>query len=205
MKRTAVFLTLVFLGTGITGLPLRGQRIDLVKLKKEEAERRKKLAQMKKKKGQLVRVDNRNLKKIAAKSRPLGYVEAKSDTEKKESGEPIPAQPLSLGSETGGESEIGEDGGKHNAEYWQQLKRGLEESIVDLEKRISADQLRLNLLHSQYLTQDLPLKKQQIKEELDNLKIKHESDKERLKTLNRELEQLHERARRAGVPPGWLR
>ena len=205
MKRIAAFLTLLFLGMGSMALPIQAQKIDLVKLRKEEAERRKKLAQKKKKKGQLVRVDNTNLKIIAAKSKPLGYVEAGSDPEKKDSWEPIPAQPLSLGSEAGGESEIGEDGGKHNAEYWQRLKRGLEEGIVDLEKRLRTGQLRLNQLHSEYLTQDLPLKKQQIKEELDRLKLKHESDKERLKTLNRELEQLHERARRAGVPPGWLR
>ncbi|MCK5880212.1 MAG: hypothetical protein KAH24_10545 [Holophagae bacterium] len=205
MKRIAALLTMIFIGMGSVALPLQAQKIDLVKLKKEEAERRKKLAQKKKIKGQLVRVDDTNLKKIAAKSRPLGYVKTGSDTAKKNSGEPIPAQPLIVGSETGGEPEIGGDDGKHNAEYWQQLKRGLEEGIVDLEKRLRTDQLRLNQLHFEYLNQDLPLKKQQIKEELDKLRLKHESDKERLKTLNRELEQLHERARRAGVPPGWLR
>lgn len=178
---------------------LEAQNVDLVKLRKQEAERRKKL---KKDQQKQLQITNTNLKQIAKDRNKPGFAESGSQTE---NAPQAGVQPLVIAADGAVDSQSPESEERRTPEYWQQLKRGLEENIADLENRLRENESRLNLLHSQYLNQDLPLEKRRIKTELDELKSRDEQDKERLKQLKSELDELYERARKAGVPPGWLR
>lgn len=182
-------------------LPSRvdAQNIDLVKLRKQEAERRKKLKQEQQKQ---LQITDTNLKQIAENRNKPGFAESGSQEQNAPQAE---VQPLVISADGVVDSQSSESEVRRTPEYWQQLKRGLDESITELESRIRENDSRLNLLHTQYLNQDLPLEKQRIKTELDELRSRNEQEKERLKQLRSELEALLERARKAGVPPGWLR
>jgi len=194
---------------GVVALPppLPAQQVDLVKLKKEEAERRKKLKKNAKKR---IQVTNTNVKEIAETKNKPGFAESETETKKKKSAQdanesPAAVRPLLMDTDSEAADQPGEIENQNSAEYWQRLKRELEEKIADHESRVRQNESRLNLLHTRYLGQDLPLEKQRIKTELDNLKSRDEEDRARLKQLRKQLEDLHERARKAGVPPGWLR
>jgi len=204
MKKPVVILLALLLGGVFASPSLESQQVDLVKLRKKEKERREKLKQQKKKRA---RVTDSNVKDMAESKNKPGYAESGSDSGKKKEGqeeEPAVKPLVSVdGADKGSQPEVQDE--QTTAEYWQRLKRGLDERIADLENRLSQNESRLNLLHTQYLGQDLPMEKRRIKTELDNLKESDKQDRERLAQLRRELEELRDRARKAGVPPGWLR
>ncbi len=211
MKLRTWILVLGLLVGGYLPSFLDAQNVDLVKLRKEEAERRKKLKQKQEKP---VQITDANLKQIAEKRNKPGFAESEAEKETApETGETpqaepasqSEAQPLVIAADAAVDSQSGESEARRTPEYWQQMKRGLEEKIVELENRIRDNESRLNLLHTQYLNQDLPLERQRLKSELDELQKSQELDRKNLEQLRRELEELHERARKAGVPPGWLR
>ncbi|HDP95213.1 MAG TPA: hypothetical protein ENN40_07630 [Candidatus Aminicenantes bacterium] len=199
MKFGTLIVAICLLGGLSLPSRLDAQSIDLVKLRKQEAERRKKLKQEQQKQ---VQITDSNLKNIAEDRNKPGFAESGSQTENVPQTE---VQPLVIAADGVVDSQSPESEARRTPEYWQQLKRGLEESIAELENRVRENQSRLNLLHTQHLNQDLPLEKQRIKTELDELRKRNELEAQRLSQLKLELEELYERARKAGVPPGWLR
>lgn len=187
MKKLGL-LTIFFLVFNLTTAALNphAQEIDLVKLKKEEEERRKKLEKQKKKK--TVVITNETLKQYGERKKTSDSTkkpDVKSNPDASQKPEKV--DPM------------------QTKEYWQNLKKNLEKQIRELTQQIEIDQLELNRLSTEYLINDLPLEKQAIKERKDELARLLESQKKRLKGLQAEYDSLPEKARKAGIPPGWLR
>jgi len=51
----------------------------------------------------------------------------------------------------------------------------------------------------------LPLQKIDLKNKIDKLTAEHNKNKLKLESLKNQLNGLPEKARKAGVPPGWVR
>jgi hypothetical protein len=63
----------------------------------------------------------------------------------------------------------------------------------------------LNQLVTNYISMNLPLQKIDMKNQIDKLSADLEKDKLKLEGLQKEMDSLPEQARKAGVPPGWVR
>ncbi len=164
---------------------LFSDKIDLVDLKKKEKQRKKN-----QKKPSLV-ITNDNIGKLKFKNARYTLIEVVSD-KKTEPGTqqiaPLKKPPRN-----------------REKEYWQSMKRNLESQIAKLKETVNEQQLSLNKLHTDHLIMDLPYQKAALKKQIDQLTPKLNANKENLKNLQQELAALPDKARKAGIPPGWIR
>ena len=163
--------------------------IDLVKLKKKEEERRKKLKKPK------FTVNNNNINKIKVSNKSYGFIQmhyAEAEEQDKDK------------SETKEKKKKPIDPNK-TRKYWQDLKKKLEFDIRSLGERVRNDQLRLNKMYSDYYSMSLPFQKINIKDQIDKFSGLLEKNKLMLKNLQKEMNSLADKARKAGIPPGWIR
>jgi predicted RNase H-like nuclease (RuvC/YqgF family) len=162
--------------------------VDLVKLKKKEEERRKNI------KKSTYSLNNYNLNTLKVPPKKYGYVELSAgietnQTEKKEA--------IKTTTE--------KKDPRQEIQYWQDLKKRLQEEISTLKQKVQKDQLQLNQLVTNYISMNLPLQKIDMKNQIDKLSADLEKDKLKLEGLQKEMDSLPEQARKAGVPPGWVR
>lgn len=190
MKKYLVFVLIALLmGAPLTRRSAHADNIDLVKLQKEEEARKKKL----KKTGvPAVVVTNETLKKYETKTdkEKEGGQEGADGTVKTEA--TVQAKPPKIDP-------------IQTQEYWQNLKKEFEQKMTELKTKIEKDRSEYNRLFTQHLITDLPLEKANLKKQLDNLAATLKDDEETLKRVEEEFELLPEKARKAGVPAGWLR
>jgi chromosome segregation ATPase len=92
-----------------------------------------------------------------------------------------------------------------NKNYWRRRKADLDKRIEDTEQKIESMQKSLNEKRSQLLIEDRPIEEQKLKQEIARLTASIASYKRGLADLKQRREALKDEARRAGVPPGWLR
>jgi hypothetical protein len=188
-----IILTIVtFFLLNIFSCALHPQEVDLVKLKKKEEERKKKT-----KKSKHV-LTNDNLDKIDVPKKPYALI--KVEKKGKGSGQTGGISTASAGSEGEGEGE-----GRRTREYWQQEKKKLLDQVNDLEVEINRMQDEYNQLMITHPAEDILTKRISMKNRMDELFKLIPEYKQRLENLKKELEALEDRARKAGVPPGWLR
>lgn len=204
-----ILCMVLFLGLNLTvapGLYLNadpGKDIDLVKMKKEEEERKKKA----KKKGKTF--TNEDLKKMKDSGEKVNITlvepgnAGKSSTRKALKPDPD--------SDPGkGEGKLtGEDNSLKTESYWQSQKNKLLDEIRRTKDAIKKNKAKVADLRYQ-LTRKLPDtllldEKLRLEKEIDQTEKANISNQQNLVDLNRALEELYERARKAGVPPGWLR
>jgi hypothetical protein len=186
-----IILTIVtFFLLNMFSYVLHPQEVDLVKLKKKEEERKKKT-----KKSKHV-LTNDNLDKIEVPKKPYALIKV----EKKGKG-----SDQTGGISTASASSEGEGEGKRTREYWQQEKKKLLDQINDLEVEINKMQDEYNQLMITHPAEDILTKRISMKNRMDELFKLIPEYKQRLENLKKELEALEDRARKAGVPPGWLR
>jgi len=186
MKGIAAGLVVILFFT-LSGSHLYGDKIDLVKLQKSEKKRRK---SDQKKKSKLI-ITNDNINKLKFKNPRYTIIQMVAETD----GPPSKTTP---------QMEKAPDR-RRTKEYWQHEKIKLSTKIAELKKKINDDQLKLNLVQSEHFRMDLPLQKAKLKTKIDLLTESLTLDKNRIKYLKVQLDALHEKARKAGVPPGWLR
>jgi polyhydroxyalkanoate synthesis regulator phasin len=187
--KTLIFLTIFFLFFQFTGkalYPLAGQEVDLAKLKREEDERRKKLKEQNKKS---IVITNQTLEKYGEKKEDEN---AQSTAPKVQNVAVVPQDPGKIPPE-------------QTKEYWQKLKNDLETKINEFKVKMSNEQADLNRLSTEYLIVDLPLEKAALKKEIDKLTEMLRVDKISLDSVQADYDALPEKARRAGIPPGWIR
>jgi hypothetical protein len=170
---------------------LPGYSVDLVEMKKKEEERRKKLKQSK------YKLNNSNLNSIDVPKKKYSFMQVKPNSKTPKT--------------------VDRDGSKKNPpttkktdpvktqKYWRELKNQLQNEIVSLNNKINKDQLRLNQLNTDLISMGLPSKRAALKDEISKLSANLDQDRKKLKKLQAELEALYERARKEGIPPGWLR
>jgi len=165
---------------------LFSDKIDLVDLKKKEKQRKKNL-----KKPSLV-ITNDNIGKLKFKNSRYTLIEVVSGKKTEPGTQQIAAlkKPPSRDREK---------------EYWQSMKNNLESQIAKLKETVNELQLNLNKLHTDHLIMDLPYQKAALKKQIDQLSPKLNANKENLKNLQQELAALPDKARKAGIPPGWIR
>lgn len=183
-------LLLLFLNT--FQFPVSDENVNLVQLKKKEEERRKNIKKSK------YSLNNYNLNTIKIPPKKYGYVELSAGIELDEITE---TQGEEANKETAGE----EANPQQDMQYWQELKKRLQDEISALSDKVKKDQLQLNRLVTHYISMNLPLQKIDLKNQIDKLSADLEKDKLKLGELQGELDSLPEQARKAGVPPGWVR
>ena len=82
---------------------------------------------------------------------------------------------------------------------------GLEKNLADSRKRFDEDQLRLNAYLTQHYSQDSPIEKRRLMSQIQLLQDSQEKLRLTIDGLETELADLPNKARLAGVPPGWVR
>lgn len=162
--------------------------IDLVKLKKKEEERRKKLKKPKH------AVNNTNINTIKVPIRKYSFIQM----------EPVESDEQDKDKSKTKEKKKKPIDPKKTRKYWQDLKNKLEHDLDELKKRVRDDQLRLNQMYTDYYSSSLPSQRE-IKDRINILSDLLERKKLMLKNLQKEMDSLADKARKAGVPPGWIR
>jgi hypothetical protein len=184
MKVASLVLLLCF--AGMAALPLVGE-IDLMAMKKQEEERRKKLAKSK------IAVTDSNVNSVVTGGKKFAFVQMEIDAPADEA--PAAAAPESKGTEDP----------TQKPEYWQKQQSELEERIAGLKTDIESAQLELNRLWSEFYMKSVAAEQAAIRDQISQKTNEMEQKKVFLRESEVELENLLEKARKAGVPPGWLR
>jgi len=170
-----------------------GEQIDLEKMKKEEEERRKKTKKSK------YTFTNEDLKRM------------KDSKEKVNITEVVPSSDKETAAGKKNKAKQGDKIGdtkkdpKKTEKYWRALKNNLEKKIREVENLIKQNEFELAGLRNQYYAMDILSERLQIQKEIDQTFNAIKNHKRGLEILKKNLEELYQKARRAGVPPGWLR
>jgi len=188
MKYIILVIGLIFIFNTGTG-ELFGQ-VNLKEMRKKEKERRKDL-NLTSKPGE------RSIEKVASTKERYGFTQIVSHTGDGEASETDPEKKR---------IEIPEKRDpKNSQEYWQDQKRRLDNQIAELETKIKMAESEINRLQTQYFSMDLAIQANQLRETIDKMINANEADKQKLQELKRELDDLPDKARKAGVPSGWVR
>jgi len=186
MKFPALALLVCFLGTGASPLLLPG--VDLMALKKQEDERRKKLAKSK------LQVNDTNVSSVLVGGKKFGFVQMETEGEVAEEQAPeAEGAPAKKGSVT------------QQPDFWKKQQTDLEQRIAKLKEDIDREQSELNRLWSDFYIKNIAAEQEAIRAQIAQLTNQIEQKKLFLSESERQLEDLFEKARKAGVPPGWLR
>jgi len=94
---------------------------------------------------------------------------------------------------------------KTTKEYWQEAKARLVKNIREIKEKLNEMDNRLGHLRTQSEIEQRHTEFLRIKEEMKTLFENVANFKRGLVSLEEELAELPNKARRAGVPPGWLR
>jgi len=159
---------------------------DLVEMQKKEAKRRKKI------KKSVLKITDYNINSLSNKSQ-------------KKVGRLSGSVSLKSNATIINNSEEENDRSGRGKEYWKSEKLRLESSIRFYEKREKDLMLNLNKLSSDYLIVDFPPAKNRIKLDMEKTRAEINKVKKKIPFLKKQLEVLLENARKAGIPPGWLR
>jgi len=167
--------------------------VDLVALKKKEEERRKKISKSKQV------VNDSNVAMIAGSGKSYGFVQLESETPPAEE---IVAETAGAPTTTAATAEISET---KQPDFWKKQQTELQERIAQLKESIGSQQSELNKLWADFYIKNIPAEQDAIKVQISNLTNQLEQKKLFLSEAETLLEALYEKARKAGVPPGWLR
>jgi uncharacterized small protein (DUF1192 family) len=187
MKFASLALLVCFLFAGASPLFING--IDLMAMKKQEDERRKKLAKSK------ITVTDANVNSISAGNKKYGFVQMESDTPSPGAGEEKAAFP--------GASEKNDQ--TQQPDFWKKQQTDLEVRIAKLQGEIERGQFELNKLWSDFYIKNVASEQEAIRTQIAQLTNEIEQKKLFLSESQTQLQDLFEKARKAGVPPGWLR
>lgn len=186
MKFAALALLVCFLGAGASPLLLHG--IDLMALKKQEEERRKKIAKSK------LKVTDTNLGSVVVGGAKYGFVQI--EPEEAAAGEEA-APPVEGAAKKGDET--------RQPDFWKNQQTDIEQRIAKLKEDIELEQSELNRLWSDFYIKTIAAEQEAIRAQIAQLTNQIEQKKLFLSQSETQLEELYEKARKSGVPPGWLR
>jgi vacuolar-type H+-ATPase subunit I/STV1 len=185
MKIASCTLLVCFLGAGV--MPVFANGIDLVALKKKEEERRKKIAKSK------MAVNDTNINSVSVDGKKYGFVQLESD-------EPLDEESAAP---SAGKDDKGDV--TRQPDFWKKQQSELQDRITKLKEDIGREQEDLNKLWSDFYIKNIPAEQDAIKVQISQLTNQVEQKKLFLSQFESQLEDLYEKARKAGIPPGWLR
>lgn len=183
MKPVVLFLLICFAGTA--ALPLCSN-VDLIALKKQEDERRKKIAKSK------VTVTDANVNSISVGGKRYGFVQMESEEPPAEEAAGSPAAKK-------------KENPERERENWKKQQDDLQGRIDGLKLDIENSQQELSRLWSDFYMKSVPAEQEAIRVQIAQITNQMEQKKVFLRQAEEQLEALAERARKAGIPPGWLR
>ena len=185
MKFSALVLLACFSLAGFSPIFTKG--IDLVALKKQEEERRKKISKSKQ------AITDTNVNTVSGSGKSYGFVQMESE------GLPVEEN---ISPVFNNENQTDE---KKQPDFWKKQQNELETRIAQLKEGINGEQNELNKLWSDFYVKNIPVEQAAIKVQISRLVNQIEQKKLFLSQSETQLEDLYEKARKAGVPPGWLR
>jgi hypothetical protein len=161
--------------------------IDLVALKKQEEERRKKVSKSKQ------AITDTNFNKITSGGKSYGFVQMESE------GPPAETSISAVSSSVEQTDET------KQPEFWKKQQIELETRIAQLKEGINIEQNELNKLWSDFYIKNIPADQAAIKILISQLTNQIEQKKLFLSQSEAQMAEFNEKARKAGIPPGWLR
>jgi hypothetical protein len=185
MKKLFLFLGILFVFTVVTSF---AEDSDLVKLAKQEKERRAK-TQAKK------TLTNQDIEEIR-KKQPLTGIENTSEQ----------TQPAE-GTETQATAQQGtKEKDTNTEEYWRGRKQQADQQLKDAQEKVEQIQSEINQLQTAfYAESDGVGQRPVIKQEWDERLKALEQAKQDLQAAQAESSGLEDEARKAGALPGWVR
>jgi hypothetical protein len=192
MKST-IFGLIFLIGFMALSRSLPGQSVNLVEMKKKEAERRKKIEKPR------VSLSDDNIGKIVVTNQSYSFMKVEPETS-------VPA--TAVGDTEGAAVDTGEPATADETkspEYWKTQKKAIEDRIRELRDGIARDELTLNKLWTDFYVQGKADQQLQLKVQISQISSQVENNKDFLRRAETDLNNLFERARKGGVPPGWLR
>jgi hypothetical protein len=169
-------------------VPIFGKgAIDLVALKKQEEERRKKIGKSKQ------AITDSNVNMISSGGKSYGFVQMESEE---------PPAEKSISPVSNSEKQTDE---KKQPDFWKKQQIDLETRITQLKEAITRKQGELNKLWSDFYIKNIAAEQNAITVQINQLTNQIEQDKLSLGQAETQLEEFYEKARKAGIPPGWLR
>ncbi len=184
------------LGLGLFMVPLwlAAQAVNLVELKKQEEERRKKLEKSK------IVVTDTNIGRLQAVTPgTFGIIQVEAP------GEP---EPSAAGGSEAAPPPPGSEGmpppPEQTREYWQSQKAALDQRIATLEKAVVDDEAELNSLQFQALQTGLVTEQLTLNQQIERLRKQLAADQAALAEARSQLEELFERARKARISNRWM-
>jgi len=186
MKISLYAVLVCFLCTGLA--PVFSKGVDLIAMKKQEDARRKNLAKSK------LAVNDNNVNSVAVGNKKYGFVQM-------ESSEPLPEGEADL---IPGKEGRAEDA-KQQPDFWKKQQSELQDRIDKLKADMEGEQTELNKLWSDFYIKNIAAEQDAIRVQISQLTNQIEQQKLFLSQSETQLEDLYEKARKAGVPPGWLR
>jgi|GEM_PF-570435 len=177
------------------------QEVDLVDLKKKEEKRKKES-----KKSKYV-VTNENIGNIKVPKKSYGFIKVETkDGKAKSLNDQLPSGEAGSPRDARAEGDTTSTGSaKDERAYWQELVRHLNIAIRDLETNINKSQTELNGLMLNWYAEDDLKKRKEKKMRLTELQKSIPELQKELAQRKKEMEALEARARKEGIPPGWLR
>jgi hypothetical protein len=186
MKFPVWVLLACFALSGISPAFAKGA-IDLVALKKQEEERRKKIPRSRQV------ITDANVGSFTSGGKSYGFVQMESEGPPAEGNIPAVAASANPADE------------QKQPDFWKRQQAELGTRIAELKENINGQQGDLNRLWSDFYIKNIPAEQAAIRLQISQLTNQLEQNKLFLSQSEKQLEDFFERARKAGVPPGWLR
>jgi hypothetical protein len=176
--------------------------VDVRQEKTEKKEEEKKQEEKNKKDKKIKRVwTDKDLKEIKKERLNITFVPPDPDEKKKKKKKKVTDPPDLVRDTTEGEKHDP----KKTEKYWRERKNALVDKIKKNEEEIKNMQARLFQLQGQLTGTDIYSQRVQIEQEIRDTTKKLENYKKGLERMKKDLEDLHDEARKAGALPGWLR
>lgn len=127
---------------------------------------------------------------------------------------PAPVQPAQPGEGAGGPTDpakadaAGQPGSQdeqHDEDWWRERITRAQEGLRRSESFLEALQTRVNVLTADFASRDDPVQRARIGEDRQKALAEMERVAAEIVAHRKQIEDIHEEARKAGVPPGWLR
>ena len=119
---------------------------------------------------------------------------------------PAPA-PASSGNNAGKDDSANKDGSadKSDEKTWRKRITNARESLQRSQAFADALQSQLNALSTDFVNRDDPIQRQQIAKQRDGVVAELDRVKKEVAAQTKAISDIQEEARRANVPPGWVR
>lgn len=158
----------------------------LADLARQEAERRK-----------AIKAPSKVVTEKDLKPAPPGLVPAGPGTAGAAAAAPVPEEAPAAENQTGGE--------QHDQAWWKARMDQLREDIRRNEIFADTLQSKINALTTEFVNRDDPYQQAKIGEQRRSMLAEMDRVKSDIERSKKAITDLEEEARRAGVPPGWLR